>query len=78
MQRRGVDYERAITEDYLHAARRNATARFFHHYDAAPVLIVNTDHLNFVDNAGRSRSIVRAVAAMRGAREFFNLVNQES
>ena len=32
----------------------DAYVRLFHRYDAAPVLFVNTDGLNFVDNPGPS------------------------
>ncbi len=37
-----------ISESYLRALADSYT-RFFHDYDAAPVLIVNTEHLNLVD-----------------------------
>ena len=40
--------EAAISEDYLRALSE-AYSRFFYHFDAAPVLIVNTEHLNPVE-----------------------------
>ena len=53
-------------------------ARFFHQYDAAPVLIVNSENLNFVDSAGDFDLLLQRIAAMRGPREFFSLgVNHE-
>ena len=48
VRKRGAAYERGINEDYL--TRLNAAyGRFFHEYNAAPVLIVNSKNLNFVD-----------------------------
>jgi deoxyadenosine/deoxycytidine kinase len=46
--RRGIDYEQSIDRDYLDRLC-GAYAEFFHNYDIAPVLIVNTDDINFVD-----------------------------
>ena len=48
-------------------------ARFFHGYDAAPVLIVNSEHLNFVDQPAAFDLLLERIGAMRGAREFFSL-----
>ena len=38
----------AVSEEYL-ALLAESYARFFYHYSAAPVLIVNSDNLNFVE-----------------------------
>ncbi len=72
VKRRGIDYENDLTLDYL---RRLADAYsvFFHHYAAAPVLIVNSDHLNFVDARADLDLLLTQVAEMRGSRAFFNL-----
>src|SRR5262245_2708161 len=48
VRRRGTGYERSIGEDYL-ALLADSYARFFHHYTHAPVLIVNSENLNFVE-----------------------------
>ena len=50
-------------------------ARFFHQYDAAPVLIVNSEHLNFVDKPADFDLLLQRIAAMRGPREFFSMGN---
>ena len=72
VKRRAVAYESDLTLDYL---RRLAEAYsgFFHHYAAAPVLIVNSDHLNFVDARADLDLLLTQVAEMRGSRAFFNL-----
>jgi deoxyadenosine/deoxycytidine kinase len=72
VKRRAINYERAISEDYL-LRLAETYARFFYQYDAAPVLIVNSEHLNFVDTPADFELLLQRIAAMRGAREFFNL-----
>jgi deoxyadenosine/deoxycytidine kinase len=72
VHKRGVDYERSIPELYL-ARLADAYSRYFYLYDAAPLLIVNSERLNFVDDAAHFELLVSHVAGMRGRREFFNL-----
>ena len=72
VQRRGVDYERAIPAGYL-ARLADGYTRFFYQYDEAPLLIVNSERLNFVDNPAHFELLVSRIRAMRGRREFFNL-----
>lgn len=72
VQRRGIPMEASISEDYLRALA-DAYSRFFHHYDGAPVLIVNTEHLNPVDRDEDFELLVHHVALMKGRREFFSL-----
>lgn len=72
VKRRAVSYERTISEDYL-LKLAESYARFFYQYDAAPVLIVNSEHLNFVDAPADFDLLLERIAAMRGAREFFSL-----
>src|SRR5262245_24895884 len=61
VRRRGVAYERNIPDDYL-VQLAETYARFFYQFDAAPVLIVNSDHLNFVDQPGDFDLLLRRVA----------------
>lgn len=70
--RRGVDYERTISEDYL-LRLAEGYARFFYQYDAGPLLIVNSEHLNFADAPADFELLCERIADMRGAREFFNM-----
>lgn len=71
VRRRNKEYERAISEDYL-ARLAEAYTRFFHHYEAAPLLVVNSDHFNFVDERADFDLLLQCIGAMRGGREFFN------
>jgi deoxyguanosine kinase len=71
VQRRGTSYERSISEEYLKRLADSYT-EFFYQYDSAPLLIVNSTRLNFVDRAEDFALLLERVARMRGGREFFN------
>jgi deoxyadenosine/deoxycytidine kinase len=72
VRRRAKGYERPVSEEYL-ALLAESYARFFYHYTAAPVLIVNSDNLNFVEREADFELLVSRLRGMRGRREFFNL-----
>ncbi len=70
VRKRGVESERKISEAYLQrVAERYAT--FFHHYDAAPLFIVNAESLNPVDKDEDFELLFSRLLAMRSYREFF-------
>jgi deoxyadenosine/deoxycytidine kinase len=72
VRRRGAAYEHGITEDYLKRLNE-AYVRFFHEYDRAPLLLVNTQNLNFVDRPADFALLLRRISEVRGPRESFNL-----
>jgi len=72
VRRRGYRYERSIQDDYL-ARLANSYGEFFHQYDEAPLLVVNSEHLNFVDNADDFNLLLDRIAKMKGRREYFNV-----
>lgn len=72
VRRRGVDYERPIPEEYL-AMLADSYSRFFYHYAESPVLIVNSERLNFVKNDKDLDLLLQRMGSLRGGREFFNL-----
>jgi len=74
VRRRATSYEKTIPDEYL-LRLADTYARFFHHYDAAPLLIVNVEHLNFVDSAADFDLLLRRINGMRGPREFFSQGN---
>jgi len=49
IERRGRDYERHITEDYLRDLS-DAYNQFFYHYNKAPLMIINATEIDFVNN----------------------------
>lgn len=71
VRRRAADYEKNMSEQYLWQLAESY-ARFFHQYDAAPVLIVNSENLNFVDQAVDFDLLLERADQMRGPREYFN------
>lgn len=71
VRNRGVSYERPINEDYLQRLTESYS-RYFYQYDASPLLIVNSEHLNFVDAEKDFELLLARIDAMRGGREFFN------
>jgi len=71
VRRRGVDFEKKVSEEYL-ALLAETYTRFFYHYDAAPVLIVNSEHLNFAESESDLDLLMHRIATMRSRREFFN------
>ena len=70
--RRGIQAEAHITAEYLRRLA-DSYADFFHHYDAAPLLVVNAEHLNPVEREGDFALLVSHVEKMRGRREYFSL-----
>jgi deoxyguanosine kinase len=71
VKKRGNPIEAGIAEDYLRSLSE-AYMRYFHHYSDSPLLIVNSERLNFVDSAEHLDLLVERMTAMRGGREFFN------
>jgi deoxyadenosine/deoxycytidine kinase len=72
--RRGRASESAISEPYLRELC-DAYTRFFYQYNAAPLLIVNTEHLNLVDSEADFQLLLERIAGLRGRREYFNRVS---
>jgi deoxyadenosine/deoxycytidine kinase len=72
VRKRGVAMEAAIGEDYLRSLS-DAYTRYFHNYADSPLLIVNSENLNFVDKPEHFEMLVERMTAIRGGREFFNL-----
>jgi deoxyguanosine kinase len=68
---RGVEFERPISAEYL-ALLADSYTRFFHHFSASPVLIVNSERLNFASGERDLDLLIERIGAMRGQREFFN------
>jgi deoxyadenosine/deoxycytidine kinase len=71
VRRRGNPIETGIDEDYLRRLSE-AYTRYFHDYSESPLLIVNSERLNFVDVPGHFDLLLERINAMRGGREFFN------
>lgn len=71
VRRRGVEFERGMDAGYLQRLT-NSYSEFFHRYEAAPLLIVNTSNLNFAENEADFELLLERMSKMRGPREFFS------
>ena len=72
VKKRGLAMESGISEDYLRRLSDTYT-RYFHDYHDSPLLIVNSENLNFVDKPEHFDMMVERMGSIRGGREFFNL-----
>jgi deoxyadenosine/deoxycytidine kinase len=68
---RGIDYEQRITRHYLERLNE-AYARFFHEYDAAPLLIVNATTLDPIHNEQHYSVLLDEICRIQSGRHFFN------
>jgi deoxyadenosine/deoxycytidine kinase len=71
VRRRGIDYERPIDRDYLQQLV-DAYTQFFHHYTAAPLLVVNAAEINLVDSDSDFQTLLAHIRKTRSGRHFFN------
>ena len=71
VKRRGVEFERGMDAGYLQRLA-NSYSEFFHRYEAAPLLIVNTSNLNFAQSEADFDLLLERISKMRGPREFFS------
>lgn len=72
VHRRAATYEKNISDHYL-VRLAEAYMRHFYQYSAAPLLIVNSENLNFVDSPQDFDLLLERIGGMRGPREFFSL-----
>jgi deoxyadenosine/deoxycytidine kinase len=72
VRRRAAGFERGISDEYL-ALLAQSYAQFFYHYTAAPVFIVNSENLNFVEREADFELLVSRIRGMKSRREFFSL-----
>lgn len=72
--RRGIAYEQVIQRDYLEKLQ-DAYARFFHQYDASPLLVVNAAEINPVDNDEDYAMLLEEVKRVKSGRHYFNPVS---
>lgn len=68
---RGIASEAAISEEYLRALC-NSYTQFMHHYEDAPQLMINTEHLNPINSDADFSLLLQRIEHMRGKREYFN------
>jgi deoxyguanosine kinase len=71
VQRRGNPMEKNISEEYL-IRLSEAYTRYFYEYRDGPLLIINSERLNFVEDPGDLELLMARIEGMKGGREYFN------
>jgi len=71
VKKRGDPAESGIEEGYLRRLSEAYTS-YFYNYADSPLLIVNSERLNFVEVPEHLDLLIERLNAMRGGREFFN------
>jgi deoxyguanosine kinase len=69
--RRGIRYEQGMEREYLERLA-DAYTRFFHHYDTAPLLIVNASEVDFIGNDAHFAQLAAEISRPRRGRHYFN------
>ncbi len=69
--RRGIRYEQLIERGYLEKLA-DAYARFFLHYDASPLLIVNAASIDPLNVETHYDMLFREIGGLRHGRQYFN------
>jgi len=73
IRQRGISMEQGMSADYL-MRLSEAYTQYFHRYDEAPLLIVNTAALNPIDREEDFDALVAQIASLKGRRSYFNLM----
>ena len=71
IKRRKRSYEINMSRDYLEALN-NAYNDFFFHYTLAPVFIVNTDEIDYVESTGHLDDLTEKIAQPHKGINFYN------
>jgi deoxyguanosine kinase len=69
--KRGIDYEQHIERQYLERLNE-AYARFFHEFEAAPLLIVNAAAIDPINNQADYDELLSAIRRMKRGRLYYN------
>jgi deoxyadenosine/deoxycytidine kinase len=73
IRKRGVEYERNISLDYLRLLS-DAYNEYFFHYNETPLLVVNTSEIDFVESPRDLEQLVREVKSVkRGTQHYMPL-----
>ena len=71
IEKRGRDYEAGMDAEYIDELNR-AYNNFFFHYTASPLLIINTNDLDFVDDSRDFHEVIGQIADAKPGSNFYN------
>jgi deoxyguanosine kinase len=72
IKQRGIAMEQRIAPEYLQALC-DAYADYFHSFDAAPLMVVNSENFNPVEREEDFHAFARALRDLKGSRVVFDL-----
>lgn len=75
IKRRGRDYERKISEEYLRELNERYNS-FFFHYSQTPLLVVSTDNLDFINDERDLVDLMEEIRRMKGGKEYYSLTKR--
>ena len=70
---RGRDYEYSMSRDYLDRMNESY-AHFFHNYNKSPLLIVNAEEIDLVNNENDYILLLEQIRRVKSGRHYFNPV----
>jgi deoxyguanosine kinase len=70
IRRRGRDYEKTISQPYLKELS-DAYAHYFYRYDETPLLVVNTNEIDFVHNRDHFHGLVEQIRTVRKGTHYY-------
>ena len=70
IKRRGRDYEKKLSQEYVRELNERYNS-FFFHYSQTPVLVVNTDNLDFIHDEEDLMDLVEQIRRMKGGKEYY-------
>jgi deoxyadenosine/deoxycytidine kinase len=77
ISKRGIEYEQHIERQYLERLNE-AYARFFHEFEAAPLLIVNAAAIDPINNQADYEELLSAIQRMKRGRLYYNPLRSRS
>lgn len=72
IKRRGREYEKRLSQEYVRELNERYNS-FFFHYSQTPLLIVNTDNLDFINDEGDLMDLVEEIRRVQGGKEYYIL-----
>lgn len=71
ISQRGRDYERSMSREYLNKLNESY-ARFFYDYNQSPLLIVNAEEIDLVNNENDYMLLLEQIRRVKSGRHYFN------
>jgi deoxyadenosine/deoxycytidine kinase len=76
IRRRGIDAEQDIHSDYLKSLC-DIYSQFFHSYTRSPLLVVNAENINYVDNDEDFDMLLEHILRISSGRHYFNPLSRQ-